>query len=75
MEPSSGSVYNKYDKVNWNLNMDPYCGERAPIIGIVKVVENRVLSYDDNYNIKIRNIKVYKNRRYHFPCCVDRYIT
>jgi hypothetical protein len=26
MGPSSGSLYNKYDKVNLNRNMDPYYG-------------------------------------------------
>jgi hypothetical protein len=30
MGPSTGSVYNKYDKVNLNLHVDSYCGVTRP---------------------------------------------
>jgi hypothetical protein len=33
----------------------------VPIIKIAKVVENFALCYDENYNINITNIIVYKN--------------
>jgi hypothetical protein len=40
MGASSGSGYNKYDKINWNLNMNPYCGATCLYYRSCKVVGN-----------------------------------
>jgi hypothetical protein len=50
MGPPSSSVYNKHDKLIEISVWIHIVGQRLPI---TKVVENRALCYDDNFNIEI----------------------
>jgi hypothetical protein len=62
MEPSSGSAYNKYDKLIEISIWIHIVVQRVPIITVVKIVENCALCYDEHYNIKnIRNVRVHKD--------------